>query len=379
MAVEVPCDSTKLANSPDLPASIYDANEALFGVAERDELMKLLSFGLQPGWGPQKPTLEYGLPQTRYNRVEGLSTGVVATSALGRGYSASLGVRGSYADRQLNGEVALWRSNGRRTLRGAAYRRLQASDDWGNPLSFGASMSGLLYARDEGAYYRAWGGELTSTPTSAGGLEWRFFGEQQWGDSVRSRWTLLGGGNDQRFIPNPLATRVTHAGLGLRMRPQWGIDPNGFRTFADLRDEATGGDSTYVRGMADLTLTGPIGPVVGALTLSAGGSDGALPPQRQFYLGGTQSVRGLTALTAAGNTFWLARGEIGTRNTAARTVIFGDVGWAGRREDLSRPGRPLAGAGIGWSYLDGLIRTDLSRGLYPTQRWRFDIHLDAKF
>jgi hypothetical protein len=90
-------------------------------------------------------------------------------------------------------------------------------------------------------------------------------------------------------------------------------------------------------------------------------------------------VRGQTALTAAGNTFWLARGELGTRAAGARTVLFGDLGWAGRREDFSRPGRPLAGVGIGWSYLDGLIRTDLSRGLYPTKQWRFDIHLDAKF
>lgn len=379
MAVDVPCDSAKLANSPDLPASIYDANEALFGTADRDELMKSLSFGLQPGWGPQMPTLEYGLSQTRYNRVEGLSTGIAATSALGKGYTASLGVRGSYADRQLNGEVALWRSNGRRTIRGAAYRRLQASDDWGNPLSFGASMSSLLYARDEGAYYRAWGSELTSTPASAGGLEWRLFGEQQWGDSVRSRWTLFGGGNDLRFIPNPMATRVTHAGIALRMRPQWGINPDGFRAMADLRAEAAGGDSTYVRGLFDLTVTGVVSRLSGALTLSGGLADGALPPQRRFYLGGLQSVRGQTALTATGNAFWLGRAEIGNRNTGARPVLFGDIGWAGRREDMSRPGRPLAGAGMGVSFLDGLIRADLARGLWPAKQWRLDLHLDAKF
>lgn len=379
VGVVIPCDSAKLANSPDLPASIYDANDQLFGTAERDELMKALTFGLQPGWGPQVPTLDYGLAQTRYNRVEGLSTGITATSALGMGYTASLSARGSYADRQLNGELALWRSNGRTTWRGAVYRRLTASDDWGNPLSFGASLSSLLYARDEGAYYRTWGGELVRMPAAAGGLELRFFGEQQWGDSVHSRWTVFGGGNDTRFIPNPMATRVTHVGLGARVRPQWGLNPDGLRVMTDFRGEVAGGDSTYVRGLFDATMSVPVGRVATALTISAGAADGALPPQRRFYLGGTQTIRGQTALTAAGNAFWMARAELGTRNTDARTVVFGDLGWAGDRANWSKPGRPLSGVGIGWSFLDGLIRTDLARGIWPAQQWRFDVRLDTRF
>jgi hypothetical protein len=379
IALQVPCDSAKLANSPDLPPSIYDANEELFGTGERDALMKALTFGLQPGWGPQLPVLEYGLAQTRYNRVEGLSTGIVATSALGKGYTASIGARASYADRQLNGEAALSRSNGRTTVRGAVYRRLQASDDWGNPLSFGASLASLLYARDEGAYYRAWGAELTGTPLTAGSVEWRLFGEQQWGDSVHSRWTLFGGGNDPRFIRNPVATRVTELGGALRMRPQWGLDPNGFRLMTDFRVEAAGGDSTYGRALFDLTSTKSVGPIAAALTLSGGAAVGALPPQRRFYLGGLQSVRGQTALTASGDAYWLVRGELGTRNTGARRVVFGDLGWTGSRQDWNRPGRPLAGVGTGMSFLDGLIRVDLARGLWPATQWRLDLHLDAKF
>lgn len=379
VAVHVPCDSAKLANSPDLPASIYDANDELFGASERADLMKALTFGLQPGWGPQMPELGYGLAQTRYNRVEGLSTSLTATSALGKGFTASLEARGSFADRQLNGEAALWRSNGRSELRASVYRRLQASDDWGNPLSFGASLSSLFYARDEGAYYRAWGGELTRAPLETGGIEWRVFGEQQWGDSVHSRWTLFGGGNDTRFIPNPMASRVTHIGASMRKRDQWGINPDGFRLMSDFRAEVAGGDSNYVRGLFDMTATTSFWRVATALTVSAGAADGALPPQRLFYLGGTQTIRGQTALTASGNSFWMARGEIGTRNTATRTVVFGDLGWAGRREDWNRPGRPLAGAGIGWSFLDGLIRADVARGLWPAKQWRFDLKLDTRF
>ena len=70
-AVRLPCDMSRLANSPDLPGSIYDAGEALFGTAERDELLKSLDFDLQTGWAPQWPTLHAGLDLLRYNRIEG--------------------------------------------------------------------------------------------------------------------------------------------------------------------------------------------------------------------------------------------------------------------------------------------------------------------
>ena len=214
---------------------------------------------------------------------------------------------------------------------------------------------------------------------ATGGIEWRLFGEQQWSDSVRSRWTLFGGGNDTRFIANPSASRVTHVGLGLRKRDQWGLNPDGFRVMTDLRAEAAGGDSTYARGLVDVTVSSAFASVAGALTLSAGTADGALPPQRQFFLGGAQTIRGQTALTTSGNTFWMARGELGTRNTAARTIVFGDLGWAGARAHFTRPGRPMAGAGFGWSFLDGLIRVDVARGIWPARQWRLDMRLDAQF
>jgi hypothetical protein len=39
----------------------------------------------------------------------------------------------------------------------------------------------------------------------------------------------------------------------------------------------------------------------------------------------------------------------------------------------------MSGIGVGASVLDGLIRADLSRGLYPQRRFRFDLYVDAKF
>jgi hypothetical protein len=81
----MPCDSRHWRGRQDLPGSIYEPGEELFGTAERDELMKSLGFSLQPEWAPQKPTFHYGLDLTRYNRVEGFSTGLDVRQQLGRG------------------------------------------------------------------------------------------------------------------------------------------------------------------------------------------------------------------------------------------------------------------------------------------------------
>jgi len=60
-------------------------------------------------------------------------------------------------------------------------------------------------------------------------------------------------------------------------------------------------------------------------------------------------------------------------------VIFGDIGWTGDRTKIQNVSRPLSGAGIGMSFLDGLIRVDLSRGINPGKKIRLDMYVDAKF
>jgi hemolysin activation/secretion protein len=238
----------------------------------------------------------------------------------------------------------------------------------------------LLHARDEGAYYRTWGAELAGTHPKWGTLEWRLFGEQQWKADVNTRWSLLGGANDKRFIENPAAQKATEFGAGLRLHSSVGLDPDGFRLLSEVRAEGAGGDYSYARGLFDATLSHALGnSLAGSVRASAGYSGGTVPAQRLFYLGGLQTVRGQTALTAFGDAFWLARAELGLGGVGTRFITFGDVGWAGDRKDWSSPGRPLSGVGVGASFLDGLIRMDVARGLYPARQWRMDLYLEAKF
>ena len=73
--VRTPCDTVALAKSPELPKSIYEEGETLFGTAERDALVDMaLTLGAQPEFGPQPPTISYGLALTRFNRIEARSS-----------------------------------------------------------------------------------------------------------------------------------------------------------------------------------------------------------------------------------------------------------------------------------------------------------------
>ena len=51
---------------------------------------------------------------------------------------------------------------------------------------------------------------------------------------------------------------------------------------------------------------------------------------------------------------------------AFRIAAFYDAGWAGAKHDWQKPGRPMSGAGLGFSMLDGLIRLDIARGIFPS-------------
>jgi hypothetical protein len=75
----------------------------------------------------------------------------------------------------------------------------------------------------------------------------------------------------------------------------------------------------------------------------------------------------------------MARAELGQMIQGARAVVFGDIGWTGDRAYPARVGRPLSGVGVGASLLDGLIRFDVARGIFPRRQWRFDAYLEGVF
>jgi hypothetical protein len=401
MAVRVPCDLSKLEKSEDLPGSIYEPGEELFGTTERDALVDALGFGLQAGWGPQRPVPHTGLDLTRFNRIEALSLGGTLTSQLGLGYTAGALGRFSFGDMMPNGELSLARSNGRSEVRLAAFHRLGvANDDWGQPLSFGASLSNLIDAGDEGFYYRTWGAELAGSrdaPGPLGGvvMTWRLFGERQRSAGADPN-TQISLGNlfgDTRYVANIDATPLWSFGGAADFARSFGANPRGFRLDSRVRLEgaaladmpASIEEPFYARGVLDWTVSRPLLFGYAASITAAGGySAGSLPIQRGFYIGGLHTVRGQSALASGegrvGDAFWLGRAELGLNSLAFRPTAFFDAGWAGDRTTITDGKyRPLSGWGLGVSLLDGMVRFDASRGLWPEKQWRFDIYLGSRF
>jgi len=383
VATRMPCDLSTLETSPDLPPSIYATGDQLFDIASGDALIaEALSMGAQPPFtlNPHtlpRPEWASGLRLLRYNRIEGLSAGAEISQMLGGGYTAQATGRFGIGDRMPNVELSLTRTNLTRSIYASGFRHLVPAGDWGNPLSFGSSVSAVLFGRDEGFYYRATGAELGGRTEQGTPIEWRLFTENERAATVSTNFSL--GGNNA--TPNITAMSALYSGVGFRIRHTHGVDPNGFRVFTDLRVEgATTGDSTYGRAAMDVTFTESIGTYGGALTLSGGSSAGALPSQRRWYLGGTHTIRGQSPDTSqSGTAFWMARLEAGRTIQGVRPVIFSDIGWTGDRNRMRDIGRPLSGVGAGLSLLDGLMRFDVARGLFPRNQWRVDASVEAIF
>ena len=392
VAVRTPCDTTALINSKALPGSIYDSGEELFGAAERDELMKSLDLGLQAGWGPQPITWNSSVADgmLRYNRVEGFSAGIGAREALGAGYAWHADARYNIGEATVLGEVGVERGNGRRMIDLTAYRRTAVANDWGSPFGFGASLAALLYARDEAFYFRTTGAEFTWRTDPTQDVEVRVFGERQDNLPVITRYSVFGGSTSAGFVPNLTAREGSIAGASARVRRNYGLDPEGWRLFTDARAEAGVGDWSYQRGAIDLGVSHQVGGDFNfALTAGGGAVFGDAPQQRLFFLGGLHTVRGLAPGTPAdrggivgtpgGTAYWLARSELAYGPASRRVSVYYDAGWTGRKKEWLDPGRPLQGVGVGYSILDGLLRFDVARGVYPTAQWRMDFSVDARF
>ncbi|MFN2565807.1 MAG: ShlB/FhaC/HecB family hemolysin secretion/activation protein, partial [Gemmatimonadaceae bacterium] len=385
VAVRIPCDRQRLASSPELPPSIYDPGEELFGLKERESLIaEALSLTAQPAFGPQPPVVRYGLHMMRFNRVEGLSVGASIEQQFGMGYSARAVGRLGFADLEPNVELSLARSNLLRTVRVTGYNRLVAANDWGDPLSFGSSLGALLWGRDDGFYYRSSGAELAGSGDRGVHFDWRLFAEQQRTAKVETQFSLANAVGNSSFPANIEATSGTYIGSALRIAHSYGLDPEALRLLSDLRLEAAASDAMYARAALDMTVSHGLGRIAGtrlagSVTLSGGTTAGDVPVQRLWYLGGTHSVRGQRAGAAVGNAYWLTRGELGFGIPAARPTLFADWGWAGDRESWRDVGRPLSGVGAGASFVDGMVRFDVARGINPEKRWSVNLYVEARF
>ena len=379
--VSVPCDSLALANSPDLPSSIFDHGDEVFESTQMDALVAgALSMDAQPGFAPRPPTL--ALDNARYNRIEGFAIGGHMDQILGDGYALRASARIGVASREPSVELSASRSDLRRTLTITAYNHLVSSGDWGNPFSLASSIQAFVFGQDEGFYYRASGLEVGSTSDglASNTITWSLFSEFDRTAAQATTLSIARLVNGSLPAPNFEAARGAYYGARARLTSTHGVEQQGVRLFLDFRTEgARGKMGTYGRTALDATASSDIGSEGGQLTLAAGSSVGVLPAQRFWYLGSSQSVRGQSPGREAGDAFWLVRADVTHGLGIVRPVLFGDLGWAGDRSKWKRIGLPMSGVGAGASMIDGLVRCELARGINPERRWHLTGYVSARF
>jgi hypothetical protein len=381
--IRIPCDTAALAHSPELPPSIFDAGDETFGVADRDVVLKSLGLGVQPGWSPTAPTLHYGLQDglMRYNRVEGLSAGARLDEQFGAGLTGSLTGRFGIADFQPGFDLQVSRSDGVRTLSLGAYRRLVPVNPWGDPLSLGSSIGALTLGNDDAFYYRSWGVELSGRHDGAATVQWRAFAEEERNADVNTQFSLYHALGARDGAPaNIHAARAGEAGGTVSVHDAFGLNPAGWRLGLGAALEGAGGTFDYGRASLDATVSRGLGENWSASVSASGGTSvGTVPAQRLWYLGGTQTVRGQIVGAQSGDAYWFTRTELAYGLVAVRPTVFFDAGWAGSRTDWWSEGRPIMGAGVGLSLLDGMLHVDLAHGIEPSRSWRGAMYLDARF
>ena len=378
--VEVPADTAALLTSPDLPPPLANESARLITGEEVESLARVLtpSLGRLGGLRPDLQTRIADVRLLRYNRVEGLSIGAradVAWGPLAIDGEARIGL----ADREPGAEIGVARESLARRTRIAGYRRLAAFDPSSRPFGIGASLNALLFGRDEADYFRATGAELTSRPVRDGrwSFAWRVFGEHQHAVSRETQFTLARAWDSEPFREVRAADDADQAGLGLSLARTFGGDRAPARLTVGTGVEGQTGTFGFGRGQAFARLAAPsLGRFALALEGAAGTTAGDVPVQGLWYLGGPSTVRGYPGALVGGEAFWRARAEVATPLPAARLVVFSDAGWVGARDGWDFD-PPLLSAGVGASFLDGLVRFDVSRALRTQTGWRVDLYLDG--
>jgi hypothetical protein len=370
----------QLLRSPELTGQSGERSPAAFSEQELQELTDELQ-SMLPEYRALRPTFAWGIDQglLRFNRVEGLSLGGAVALPLSARVDLDARARLGTGDREPYGALALSTGTDDGRWEVSGYRSLESAADDGDPFSTTSSAVHLLMGIDRGVYYRATGAFLRyqrigdRTRTTIDG-----FVEKHAGVERTTDFFLL-----DRLVEDTVdAVRPAVAGRfnGARAVFSWfaGIDPNALVLTGRVAGEAAGGARTYQRLSASMSATHPLPlNLAGALEVSGGTTWGDAPPQRDFFLGGSATLRGLDYSEFAGDTFWRLRGEIGTGFAGARLTLFTDMGWAGTRDDMTFSGR-TASVGIGSSLLDGIVRMDVAKAYYGS-RWKIYFYLDGLF
>lgn len=380
VTVVVP-ESSRLMAAPELSGDFGQRTPTAFTDDEIDELRGELQ-ALIPTYRRFRPQAAWGLTQglTRYNRVEGLSVGGHVDFPLAPSTSVSLEGRIGTGDQEPNLTVRLGRGPEDRRWTLSGYHRLAAADDWTDPFSFMSSVRNLFFGASIGEFYRATGASLGYDRSwRSTRVELTGFYERQRPVERTTDFSIRSILDDADMRPVLAAEPVTLQGARAGLHWFHGQDPHGLILTGRLLGEAAAGDAEYGRAAATLSASHPLFfGLAAAAEAGAGALWGDELPQRTFLLGGASTLRGFDESAVRGASFWRGRFELASGFAGARLGVFTDAGWAGPRSGFTLED-PWVSVGVGTSFLDGLVRFDVARGVRRGDAWRILLYLDGLF
>jgi hypothetical protein len=312
----------------------------------------------------------------RYNRAEGASLGLGYEWRPGIPFVSVLAkARYAFTDGRLQGSLALRRDGLSSRWEAMLFREMREADRMAPGLTFSNSFTALSMARDDGDYVFMQGGELSYqrllSPAVDLTLQARLVDESAPRFLAHDGFSELFGGSGTFAANGPVAAGryfVASAELtGGRMPVEWRA---GF--------EGTAGDGGEGRGWIGVTArTPPESRVAVTATGWAGMGAGDSIPQREFRLGGLQTLRGYPAGAFRGGSAWTASLDLSLWRGGVSPVVFVDAGQVAPR--LARfSGQPALSFGAGVSLLGGVLRLDGARPVAPNAKWRFNLTMGAR-
>jgi hypothetical protein len=343
---------------------------------------------LAPAAALSPPQIRWGISEglTRFNRIEGLSTGVRATLDLPRDRGLGVTLRAGHADRTVRGELdAQWGASGRRGNL-SLYRRLDPSSEWGSGHGLGSSLATALLRDRWTPFHAAQGAEVQMERSGLRAHSTlRLFRERQDPVLHGTDLHLWPWGARPEALPNRTADSGTWWGGNLFFQASPRSRVAGLDLAARGRLEAADGASRYARGWASSSLRIALpGPLQIALEAGGGSIAGEAPAQRHFLPGDVEIFRGVRSGERVAERFSFRRAEIGAARAPFGLVAFVDELHLKDRGSPSWSPRQHA-AGLGFSFGDGLFRADVARPVgsgTPArwhQGWRAFLYLDGLF
>jgi hypothetical protein len=351
---------TQLETSSDV-AEERRLREAFADLSELEE-------GLPPEWtGRRRLGLawESVAEIVRFNRVQGLSAGVGYQYRPGVAFSTVLAsARFGLSDQRPTGTLT-WRRDGpvgRLDIDG--FRTVAEAEPWSSGLGIGNSLNALFVGNDDADYYLTTGGGF-SYQWNYGLLrdvEFTLSYERHDSMEVTTGSVIADVWGDKAFQGNPAVGEGWFVRSRLSRRGRWG--PMSVSPGAEL---LTGEQGSATRAWVSVGVPFTVLGLGGALQLKTAITRGDSLPQLAPRLGGRYTVRGHTYGVRQGRELWSAQLDMAlSRSRLLAPVVFVDIGDTFTSD-------PLIGAGAGLSFLNGLVRLNLSKGIRPEESLRFDL------